>query len=115
MTETCRSNDCGPGSCASKEASLGDNANTATHSLTVLTVPAMCCPTEFGMVERELRRIQGVQDVTADYLCRTVRVEHAYVPHAALLEGAQRSGFEVRLPATWKQISTLFAGRVRER
>ena len=98
MTETCRSNDCGAAGCAANETSLVDNADTTTRSLTVLTVPAMCCPTEFGMVERELRRIQGVHDVTADFLNRAVRVQHAGLPHTELLGAAQRSGFEAHLP-----------------
>lgn len=64
---------------------------------TLLAVPSMCCAAEFGMVEKELRRIAGVRDVTPDFIRRSVRIEHQSVPDQDLVTAAARSGFEVRL------------------
>ncbi len=57
----------------------------------------MCCPTEFGMVERELRRVAGVHDIVPDLMRRRVRVEHAGATPAVLLDAARRSGLVVTL------------------
>ena len=63
---------------------------------TVLQVPSMCCAAEFNLVERELRRVDGVHDVTPDFIRRSVRVQHSAIPEPDLLAAAARSGFEVR-------------------
>jgi Cd2+/Zn2+-exporting ATPase len=67
------------------------------NATTLLTVPSMCCAAEFGMVEKELRRIAGVREVSPDFIRRSVRVQHQAVPDDELLSAAARSGFEVRL------------------
>lgn len=89
-TDSC----CG-GACHS-EGTPADAA-VAEHSRTVLLVPDMCCPTEFTMVDKELRRLNGVTDVTPDFVRKAVRVEHAGLADAALLTAAQRSGLAVAL------------------
>jgi Cd2+/Zn2+-exporting ATPase len=68
------------------------------RATTVLNIPEMCCPTEFSLVEKKLRQLDGVLNVTADFMRRNVRVEHDAVATTELLEAAQRSGMEVRLP-----------------
>ena len=63
---------------------------------TVLQVPSMCCAAEFNLVEKELRRVDGVHDVTPDFIRRSVRIQHNAIPEPELLAAAARSGFEVR-------------------
>lgn len=70
---------------------------TPSAATTLLQVPAMCCAAEFGVIEKELRRLGGVRDISPDFIRRMVRVEHDAVPEEALLGAAGRSGFEVRL------------------
>lgn len=75
------------------------NDKTPRSSLTestVLQVPSMCCAAEFNLVEKELRRVDGVHDVTPDFIRRSVRVQHSAIPEPELLAAAARSGFEVR-------------------
>jgi Cd2+/Zn2+-exporting ATPase len=74
-------------------ATLTPKGNPAT----LLAVPGMCCAAEFGMVEKELRRIAGVREVSPDFIRRSVRVQHQGVSDEELLNAAARSGFEVRL------------------
>ncbi|QHE88706.1 heavy metal translocating P-type ATPase [Hydrogenophaga sp. BPS33] len=57
----------------------------------------MCCAAEFNAVEKELRRLGGVRDVSPDFIRRSVRVQHDAVPEPELIAAAERSGFEVRL------------------
>jgi len=64
---------------------------------TLLAVPGMCCAAEFGRVEKELRRVAGVRGVSADFIRRSVRVEHQGLTDNELVTAAARSGFEVRL------------------
>ena len=66
-------------------------------SITVLSVPDMCCPTESGMVEKELRRLQGVTSITPDLMRRQVRVESTGATEAELLTAARHSGLAVEL------------------
>jgi Cd2+/Zn2+-exporting ATPase len=67
------------------------------NATTLLAVPSMCCAAEFGMVEKELRRIGGVREVSPDFIRRSVRVQHQDVSDDELVSAAARSGFEVRL------------------
>ena len=69
----------------------------AAKAITLLTIPDMCCAAEFGMVDKELRRIAGVSDVTPDFIRRSVRVQHRAVPEVDLVSAAARTGFDVRL------------------
>lgn len=64
---------------------------------TDLLVPQMCCPTEFGMIDKELRRLPGVKDVAPDFVRKAVRIEHDGIASATLLSTAQRSGLTVAL------------------
>lgn len=72
-------------------------AEPSAAASTVLQVPSMCCAAEFNMVEKELRRVAGVDEVTPDFIRRSVRIRHSAVPEPQLLTAAARSGFEVRL------------------
>lgn len=74
---------------------LPDASNKS--GITLLHVPSMCRAAEFGVVEKELRRIVGVVGVLPDYLRRSVRIAHKAVPEGELVAAAARSGFEVRL------------------
>lgn len=73
-----------------------ENPISASAASTVLQVPDMCCAAEFNLVEKELRRVDGVHDVTPDFIRRSVRVAHQAVPEPELIAAAARSGFEVR-------------------
>ncbi|MDR7097231.1 heavy metal translocating P-type ATPase [Hydrogenophaga laconesensis] len=64
---------------------------------TWLQVPSMCCAAEFNLVEKELRRLQGVREVSPDFIRRSVRIQHDAVAEPELVAAAARSGFEVRL------------------
>lgn len=77
----------------------GVEAESSTRALTILHVPSMCCAAEFGLVEKELRRIVGVGAVLPDYIRRSVRVEHKAIPESELVAAASRSGFEVTIGA----------------
>lgn len=83
----------------------GMNANVLTlgdapaSSTTWLNVPDMCCAAEFRMVAKELLRLEGVEDVTPDYIRRSVGVKHQSLPEGTLLGAAQRTGFEIQLGA----------------
>jgi len=79
------------------DVSVATTAPLSTGATTLLAVPSMCCAAEFGMVEKELRRIAGVRDVTPDFIRRSVRIDHQNVPDQDLVMAAGRSGFEVRL------------------
>lgn len=102
--------DCGSTGCSSKSCGSGSASAAANYVLdrpiTVLNVPEMCCPTEFGLVDKQLRRLAGVHAVTPDFLRRNVRVEHDSVTTADLLSAAQRSGMEVRLPESASVVSS---------
>lgn len=73
------------------------HVHEASTSITVLSVPDMCCPTESGMVEKELRRLHGVTGITPDLMRRQVRVEYTGVSEAELLTAARHSGLAVEL------------------
>lgn len=73
-----------------------ENPTSLPAASTVLQVPDMCCAAEFNLVEKELRRVDGVHDVTPDFIRRSVRVAHQAVPEPELIAAAARSGFEVR-------------------
>ena len=91
---------CGPNghSAARAVAPAAPAAEPAFKSaITLLTIPDMCCAAEFGMVDKELRRIAGVRDVTPDFIRRSVRVQHGAVSDDDLLSAAKRTGFDVRL------------------
>lgn len=77
-----------------------ENPTSLPSASTVLLVPGMCCAAEFNLVEKELRRVDGVHDVTPDFLRRSVRIAHRAVPESDLLAAAARSGFEVRAGRT---------------
>lgn len=66
-------------------------------STTLLAVPSMCCAAEFGAVEKELQRVDGVRVIAPDFIRRLVRVEHDAVPEADLVAAASRSGFSAHL------------------
>jgi len=90
------------GDCCGTEHGVDVSVATAAPlfsagATTLLAVPSMCCAAEFGMVEKELRRIAGVHDVTPDFIRRSVRIQHQNVPDQDLVRAAARSGFEVRL------------------
>lgn len=89
----------GPGAAGISGNDGSSNEGRKSNGTTVLTVPDMCCPTEFGMVESALRRLSGVRAVTADYVGRAVRVEHEALAHEELLRAANGSGLQVRLQA----------------
>ena len=76
-----------------KQAERGSDENEV---ITLLSIPDMCCAAEFGMVDKELRRVAGVSDVTPDFIRRSVRVQHRAVPDDALVNAAARTGFDVR-------------------
>ena len=57
----------------------------------------MCCAAEFGVVEKELQRVDGVRVIAPDFIRRLVRVEHDAVPEADLVAAASRSGFSAHL------------------
>lgn len=81
-----------------KLSELGEAAGAvAKKTTTLLTIPDMCCAAEFGMVDKELRRIAGVRDVTPDFIRRSVRVQHQAVQEGDLVRAAARTGFDVRL------------------
>jgi Cd2+/Zn2+-exporting ATPase len=90
--DCCASGGCSAGAPGTAAAAVPQ----AKHS-TVLAVPDMCCATEFSAVEKELRRLGGVRNVSADYIRRFVRIEHEAVADSELVAAAERSGFEVRL------------------
>lgn len=73
-----------------------ENPTSLPAASTVLQVPDMCCAAEFNLVEKELRRVDGVHDVTPDFIRRSVRIQHNAIPEPELLAAAARSGFEVR-------------------
>lgn len=73
-----------------------ENPTSLCAASTVLQVPDMCCAAEFKLVEKELRRVDGVHDVTPDFIRRSVRVAHQAVAEPTLIAAASRSGFEVR-------------------
>jgi len=76
---------------------MNEKTKTASPAeSTVLQVPSMCCAAEFNLVEKELRRVDGVHDVTPDFIRRSVRIQHNAIPEPELLAAAARSGFEVR-------------------
>lgn len=75
-------------------------ARPAATGTTILAVPEMCCTAEFGAIDKELRRIAGVSDVTADFIRRSVRIQHAAAPNSELLGAVARTGFDVRLANT---------------
>lgn len=103
MTDKCGSTGCNPRSGGAPAAAAGGCA-VLERSTTVLNIPEMCCPTEFGLVEKKLRQLDGVLNVTADFMRRNVHVEHDAVAASALLDAAQRCGMEVRLPSPdWKE------------
>ncbi len=68
----------------------------AAGSSTWLQVPGMCCAAEFKLVEKELRRLEGVREVSPDFIRRSVRILHDAVSEPELVAAAARSGFEVR-------------------
>ena len=105
MADDCGSTGCSSKSCGSGSASTAANT-VLDRPITVLNVPEMCCPTEFGLVDKQLRRLAGVHAVTPDFLRRNVRVEHDSVTTADLLSAAQRSGMEVRLPESASVVSS---------
>ncbi|MBP6338935.1 MAG: cadmium-translocating P-type ATPase [Vitreoscilla sp.] len=89
----------GCSSCGCQGGDAADAAPTEKPSNSVLlSVPGLCCPTEFGMVDKALRRVAGVRDVTPDFVRKAVRVEHDAVGTQTLLEAARASGLEVQLP-----------------
>lgn len=75
------------------------HGDEAGNSITVLSVPDMCCPTESGMVEKDLRRLHGVTSITPDLMRRQVRVEYTGLTEAELLTAARHSGLAVELQA----------------
>lgn len=79
------------------DPAIRPNIDAIAATTTLLTVPDMCCAAEFGMVEKELRRIAGVTDIAPDYIRRSVRIHHRSVPAGELIAAAARTGFEVRL------------------
>jgi Cd2+/Zn2+-exporting ATPase len=87
---------CGSVNCPT-EAPVAAALSPGQNTTTLLAVPSMCCAAEFGMVEKELRRIAGVREVSPDFIRRSVRVQHQDVPEDELVSAAARSGFEVRL------------------
>lgn len=98
MSDECGSC-CGSKGCQSEAAVAVAAKDTST---TLLGVPGMCCPTEFSMVDKELRRIAGVHDVTPDFVRKAVRVQHEAVSDDELLGAAKKSGLEVHLPVVVK-------------
>ncbi|MCT9812059.1 heavy metal translocating P-type ATPase [Acidovorax sp. Be4] len=103
MTDKCGSTGCISRSGGAQAGAAGACA-ALERATTVLNIPEMCCPTEFSLVEKKLRQLDGVLNVTADFMRRNVRVEHDAVATTELLEAAQRSGMEVRLPTPdWKE------------
>ena len=81
-----------------KLSERGESADAvAQETTTLLTIPDMCCAAEFGMVDKELRRIAGVRDVTPDFIRRLVRIQHQAVQEGDLVSAAARTGFDVRL------------------
>lgn len=92
---------CGSKGCQS-EAAVAVAVVEKEARTTLLAVPDMCCPTEFSMVDKELRRIAGVRDVTPDFVRKAVRVQHEAVSDDDLLGAAKRSGLEVLLPMVAK-------------
>lgn len=84
--------------CGTGHAAVATVAGTdTTRKNTLLSVPEMCCLTEFGMVERELRRLAAVRDVTPDFVRKAVRVESDAVSEGDLLAAARRSGLRVEV------------------
>jgi len=83
-----------------------ESPQAASPSVAVLNVPDMCCPTESAMVEKELRRLEGVTDVAPDLMRRQIRVQYAGVTEEAVLTAARRSGLGVELPPTPAQGSS---------
>ena len=90
------SNCCESAGCTAEpsQAPLGTSLKSG---ITMLLVPSMCCAAEFGVVEKEIRRVAGVVGVLPDYLRRSVRIAHKAVPEDELVAAAARSGFEVHL------------------
>jgi len=89
----CTDPHCGEDAGASAAGGAGAPLPSASH--TQLSVPAMCCPTEFGMVERALQKLPGVLTITPDLMRRQVRVEHAGLDITLLLDVARQSGLGV--------------------
>jgi Cd2+/Zn2+-exporting ATPase len=88
------------GDAAPASAPPSTESTRSTQSIantTVLEVPDMCCAAEFNAVEKELRRLPGVRDISPDFIRRSVRVKHEAVPESELVSAASRSGFDARL------------------
>lgn len=87
-----------PSAAAPEPASVSDaQPHAPIVSITWLGVPGMCCPTEFGMVERELRRLPGVLELSPDLMQRRVKVQHDGVSEEQLVRAAKRSGLVITL------------------
>ncbi len=88
----------GCSACGCQGSAAASTPSEKPSSSLLLSVPGMCCPTEFSMVDKALRRVEGVRDVTPDFVRKAVKVEHDTVAEQILLEAARTSGLEVRLP-----------------
>ncbi|HEV3341549.1 MAG TPA: heavy-metal-associated domain-containing protein, partial [Pirellulales bacterium] len=64
------------------------NASGATTSSTFY-VPALDCPEELALIEKGLRRLEGVVDLAPDYLNRRLAVEYVVPRLDALTIAAQ--------------------------
>ncbi|HWB10590.1 MAG TPA: cation-translocating P-type ATPase [Pirellulales bacterium] len=74
------------------------NASGATTSSSFY-VPALDCPEEFSLIEKGLRRLEGVVDLTPDYLNRRLAVEYDAPKLDALTIAARirQIGFEAEV------------------
>lgn len=60
----------------------------------LIHIPAMCCPVEGGAVEKALRAVPGITNVTCDYSARTIRVHHTLKDTGTVFETIRSLGME---------------------
>ena len=62
-------------------------------------IPALDCPDELLLIERSLRRTQGIAEVAPDYLARNLRVEFdgAQTDAQSILNAIQTAGFPAQI------------------
>src|SRR5262245_55766382 len=71
---------------------------------TTFHIPALDCPDELALIERGLRRVEGIEEIAPDYLGRNLRIE--FDPNRAtattIVDTIQAAGFpaQIALPVT---------------
>jgi Zn2+/Cd2+-exporting ATPase len=76
---------------------------------TRIHLAGMCCPSEEGLVRKQLQSVAGLGDVRFDFLAKTIEVEHALPGVEPLLQALNQAGLGAKLvqeqaagaPARW--------------